>query len=85
MIEEAENTERERKKDSKSMRSFTSIHTVKSQKGHIVEITPYEEKYFTPLVHMYDTYSPLASVQGLPPVNREKREQWAHPRSRCML
>ena len=58
------------------MRSFTSTHTVKSQQGHIVEITPYKEKCFAPLVHMYDTYSPLGSVQGLPPLNREKRQQW---------
>jgi len=26
---------------------------------------------------MYDTYSPFGSVQGLPPINRDKRHQWA--------
>ena len=58
------------------MRFFSSIKTIKSQKGHLIAITPYEERYFTSLVHMYDTYDPLGSVQGLPPLDEDKRHQW---------
>jgi len=58
------------------MRFFSSIKTIKSQKGHLIAITPYEERYFTSLVHMYDTYDPLGSVQGLPPLDKNQRHQW---------
>jgi len=58
------------------MRSFASKKRVESQKGHLIDILPYEEEYFTSLVHMYDSYSPLGSVQGLPPLDRDKRHQW---------
>ncbi|NVM25958.1 MAG: GNAT family N-acetyltransferase [Desulfobacterales bacterium] len=58
------------------MRSFSSIKTIKSEKGNVVTITPYEERYFTSVVHMYDTYDPLGSVQGLPPLDKDKRHQW---------
>jgi RimJ/RimL family protein N-acetyltransferase len=58
------------------MRLFSSTQTIKSEKGHLINIIPYEEKYFTSLLHMYDTYSPLGSVQGLPPLDEEKRHQW---------
>ena len=59
------------------MRSFSTIKTVESEKGHLITIVPYEEHYFASLTGMYDRYSPLGSVQGLPPVDREKRHQWA--------
>ncbi|MBW1677443.1 MAG: GNAT family N-acetyltransferase [Deltaproteobacteria bacterium] len=59
------------------MRLFSSIERVESKKGHSITIFPYEEKYFPSLLHMYDTYSPFGSVQGLPPINRDKRHQWA--------
>jgi len=58
------------------MRLFSSIKTIKSEKGHLIAITPYEERYFTSLVHMYDTYDPLGSVQSLPPLDEDKRHQW---------
>ncbi|MBC8456934.1 MAG: GNAT family N-acetyltransferase [Deltaproteobacteria bacterium] len=58
------------------MRSFSSKHTIKSQKGCLIKIIPYEERYFTSLIHMYDTYKPLGSVQGLPPIDKDKRHQW---------
>ena len=58
------------------MRFFSSTQTIKSEKGHLISIIPYEEKYFTSLLHMYDTYSPLGSVQGLPPLDKNKRHQW---------
>jgi len=58
------------------MRFFSSPQTIKSEKGHLINIIPYEEKYFTSLLHMYDTYSPLGSVQGLPPLDKNKRHQW---------
>jgi len=48
----------------------------KSKKSHLISIIPYEERYFTSLLHMYDTYSPLGSVQGLPPLDKTKRHQW---------
>jgi RimJ/RimL family protein N-acetyltransferase len=60
----------------RNMRFFSSPQTIKSEKGHLINIIPYEEKYFTSLLHMYDTYSPLGSVQGLPPLDEEKRHQW---------
>lgn len=58
------------------MRFFSSTKTVESQKGHLITIIPYEERYFTSLIQMYDTYSPLGSVQGLPPIDQDKRHQW---------
>jgi GNAT superfamily N-acetyltransferase len=58
------------------MRFFSSTKTIKSEKSHIIKIIPYEERYFTSLIHMYDTYKPLGSVQGLPPLDKEKRHQW---------
>ncbi len=58
------------------MRSFSSKKTIKSEKGHVITINPYDERYFTSLVYMYDTYDPLGSVQGLPPVDKDKRQQW---------
>ena len=58
------------------MRSFSATKTIKREKGHLITVIPYEERYFTSLVHMYDTYNPLGSVQGLPPLDREKRHQW---------
>jgi len=58
------------------MRFFSSTKTVESQKGHLVTIIPYEERYFTSLIHMYDTYSPLGSVQGLPSIDQDKRHHW---------
>jgi len=58
------------------MRFFSSTKTIKSEKGHFITIIPYEERYFTSLIHMYDTYNPLGSVQGLPPLDKDKRHQW---------
>lgn len=58
------------------MRSFSSTKTIKSEKDHLITVIPYEERYFPSLVHMYDTYNPLGSVQGLPPLDRDKRHQW---------
>ena len=58
------------------MRSFSSTQTIKSEKGHFINIIPYEEGHFLSLLHMYDTYVPLGSVQGLPPLNRDKRKEW---------
>jgi GNAT superfamily N-acetyltransferase len=58
------------------MRFFSSTKTVESQKGHLITIIPYEERYFSSLIRMYDTYSPLGSVQGLPHIDRDKRHQW---------
>ena len=58
------------------MRSFSSKKTMKSEKGHVITITPYDERYFTAVVYMYDTYDPLGSVQGLPPLDKDKRQQW---------
>ena len=60
----------------RNMRSFSSKKTIRSEKGNPITIIAYEERYFTSLIHMYDTYSPLGSVQGLPPLDREKRHQW---------
>ena len=37
---------------------------------------PYEEGYFESLVRMYDSYRPLGSVQGLPPLDDSKRHEW---------
>jgi RimJ/RimL family protein N-acetyltransferase len=59
-----------------NMRFFSFTKTIESEEGHLVAIIPYEERYFTSLIHMYDTYNPLGSVQGLPPLDREKRHQW---------
>jgi len=58
------------------MRSFSSTKTLNSERGHLIAITPYEERCFTSLVHMYDTYDPLGSVQGLPPLDKDKRHEW---------
>jgi GNAT superfamily N-acetyltransferase len=58
------------------MRFFSSIQTVESRKGHLITIIPYEEEHFTSLIRMYDAYRPLGSVQGLPPIDQEKRHQW---------
>ncbi|MFW6146869.1 MAG: GNAT family N-acetyltransferase [Thermodesulfobacteriota bacterium] len=58
------------------MRSFSANKRIESEKGHLVDIIPYEEKYFPSLVQMYDAYEPLGSVQGLPPIDRYKRHQW---------
>jgi ribosomal protein S18 acetylase RimI-like enzyme len=58
------------------MRFFSSRTTITSQRGHLITINPYEESYFAPLVHMYDSYDPLGSVQGLPPLDKDKRHQW---------
>jgi len=58
------------------MRLFSSIKTIKSEKGHLITIIPYEERYFASLIHMYDTYNPIGSVQGLPPLDKDKRHQW---------
>lgn len=59
-----------------NMRSFSSKKTIKSEKGNPITVIPYEERYFRSLIHMYDTYNPLGSIQGLPPLDREKRHQW---------
>jgi RimJ/RimL family protein N-acetyltransferase len=58
------------------MRSFSFAHTIKSEKGHLINIIPYEDRYFPSLLRMYDTYNPLGSVQGLPPLDEEKRYHW---------
>jgi ribosomal protein S18 acetylase RimI-like enzyme len=58
------------------MRSFSSTKTIESQKGHLVTIIPYEEGSFASLISMYDSYNPLGSVQGLPPIDQDKRHQW---------
>jgi len=58
------------------MRFFSSTKTVESKKGLLVTIVPYEERYFSSLIRMYGTYSPLGSVQGLPPIDQDKRHQW---------
>ena len=59
------------------MRSFSSTKTVKSKKNHLITIIPYEERRFASFLSMYDNYRPLGSVQGLPPIDQEKRHQWA--------
>jgi len=58
------------------MRSFSSTKTIESQKSHLITIIPYEEGYFASLMRMYDSYNPLGSVQGLPPIDQDKRHQW---------
>ena len=58
------------------MSSTLSAQTIKSKKGHQIVIMPYEESYFKSVVKMYDTYQPLGSVQGLPPLDENKRHQW---------
>jgi RimJ/RimL family protein N-acetyltransferase len=58
------------------MRTFSSTQTVISKADNSIKIIPYEERYFTSLIHMYDTYKPLGSVQGLPPIDKDKRHQW---------
>lgn len=50
--------------------------TIRSEKGHRITVIPYEERYFPSLIQMYDTYNPLGSVQGLPPLDTGKRHQW---------
>jgi GNAT superfamily N-acetyltransferase len=58
------------------MRPFSFTQTIESKKFHRITILPYEEGYFTSLLHMYDEYKPLGSVLGLPPLDRAKRHQW---------
>ncbi len=58
------------------MKSFSATKSIKSQKDHIITITPYDQKYYNSLLQMYDSYKPLGSVQGLPPINKEKRHTW---------
>jgi len=58
------------------MRPFSFAQIIESKKGDRINIIPYEEHYFTSLLRMYDTYSPLGSVQGLPPIDAIKRKQW---------
>ena len=58
------------------MRYFSSTQTIKSKKGHHITIIPYDEHYFESLLHMYDDYRPLGSVQGLPPLDKDKRHEW---------
>jgi len=58
------------------MRTFSSTQTIKSKTENLIKIIPYEERYFTSLIRMYDTYEPLGSVQGLPPIDKDKRHQW---------
>jgi len=58
------------------MRTFSSTQTIISKANNSIKIIPYEERYFTSLIHMYDTYKPLGSVQGLPPIDKDKRHQW---------
>jgi len=58
------------------MRLFSSTQTITSKKGHFITIIPYEERHFASLTHMYDAYNPLGSVQGLPPIDKDKRHQW---------
>lgn len=58
------------------MRSFSSTMTIRSEKGHLITVIPYEEMYFPSLIRMYDNYYPLGSVQGLPPPDTDKRHQW---------
>ncbi len=58
------------------MRSFSSTESIRSEKGCLITIIPYEERYFASLIHMYDTYNPLGSIQGLPPLDRDKRHLW---------
>jgi len=58
------------------MRYFTSTQTFESKRGHLITILPYEEKWFPLLLRMYDDYRPLGSVQGLPPIDRDKRHEW---------
>jgi RimJ/RimL family protein N-acetyltransferase len=57
-------------------RSFSSKKTIESEKGNPITVIPYEERHFRSLIHMYDTYNPLGSVQGLPPLDKDKRHQW---------
>jgi len=56
---------------------FSSTTTITSEKGDLIAIIPYDENYFTSLIHMYDRYEPLGCVQGLPPRDRGRRHQWA--------
>jgi len=58
------------------MRFFSSTKMITSDKGHRVTLTPYEEKHFSLLTEMYDTYFPLGSVQGLPPLDKDRRHRW---------
>jgi GNAT superfamily N-acetyltransferase len=58
------------------MRHFTSTRIFESKRGRLITILPYEEKWFPFLLRMYDTYRPLGSVQGLPPIDRDKRHEW---------
>ena len=58
------------------MRHFTSTQVFESKRDHLITIIPYEERWFPLLLQMYDDYKPLGSVQGLPPIDREKRHEW---------
>jgi GNAT superfamily N-acetyltransferase len=58
------------------MRHFSSTQTIESKKGHTITIIPYDERYFESLLQMYDDYRPLGSVQGLPPLDKDKRHEW---------
>jgi len=60
----------------RGMRHFTSTRVFESKRGDLITIIPYEEKWFTLALQMYDNYKPLGSVQGLPPIDNEKRHQW---------
>ncbi len=55
---------------------MTAPRKIKSKKGLEIIIMPYQEVYFNSLINMYDTYQPLGSVQGLPPLDMRKRHQW---------
>ena len=58
------------------MRQFTSTQVFESKRGNLITIIPYEERWFPLALQMYDDYKPLGSVQGLPPIDKEKRHQW---------
>jgi ribosomal protein S18 acetylase RimI-like enzyme len=58
------------------MRRFTSTQVFQSKRGNLITILPYEERWFPLALQMYDDYKPLGSVQGLPPIDKEKRRQW---------
>jgi len=58
------------------MRPFLTTKKIISKNEDVITIKPYEEKYFSSLIQMYDSYSPLGSVQGLPPLEKGKRHQW---------
>jgi len=45
---------------------FSSTTTITSEKGDLIAIIPYDENYFTSLIHMYDRYDPLVVSRGSP-------------------